>query len=378
VEPYTMSRDFHKQDVIDGFSSIIWTERYYGDDEVEIVVPSTQDMIKKLPKGTFLGLDKSDRMMILETTDIKEGKLKATGIGILPWLNNRFIRVSAKHEDRYWYPVPAPAGHILWNMVYNMCIAGSPYLSGVVDIGIDNPERLAIPNLLMRTYDSAGSNIAVGIPYGPLYDAMKEIATTYEIGMKITVDDLGEYNYYLGYYNYRGLDRTSDQTENQTVRFSPQMESFTDITELQSIAALKTLVYSFAPGLNPAEGELDLRTTPGVSELTDSEYVGFDLRAMLVFADDITTDMIGGDPGVLVQILNSRAHDAITNNRMIIAVDGEIVPESQFKFGIHYGLGDLIEVQGHSGVIQTARVTEYIRSQDEGGEKAYPTVSMLT
>jgi Siphovirus ReqiPepy6 Gp37-like protein len=315
--------------------------------------------------------------MILETVDNKDGKIKATGIGMLPWLNNRFIRYTAKHEDRYYYPPPAPAGHILWNTVYDMCIAGSPYLSGVVDIGIPNPERLAIPNLLMRTYDSAPPNISVGIPYGPLYNAMKEIATTYEIGMKITVDDLGEYNYYLGYYNYRGLDRTSDQTENPPIRFSPQMDSFTDITELQSIAALKTLVYSFAPGLNPAEGEADIRSAPGVSELTDSEYVGFDLRAMLVFADDITTDQVGGNPGILVQILNSRAQDAITNNRLIIAVDGEIVPESQFKFGVHYGLGDLIEVQGNSGVVQTARVTEYIRSQDEGGEKAYPTVSML-
>ena len=41
MEPYTLNRNFLKQDVIDEFQSIIWTERYYGDSEVELVVPAT-------------------------------------------------------------------------------------------------------------------------------------------------------------------------------------------------------------------------------------------------------------------------------------------------------------------------------------------------
>ena len=90
--------------------------------------------------------------MILETVYIKDGKLKASGIALLPWLNNRFIRVTAKHEDRYWYPFRNPAGRLLWEMVYNMCVDGSPYLNGTIDIGIANPEQLAIPGLLLRDY----------------------------------------------------------------------------------------------------------------------------------------------------------------------------------------------------------------------------------
>jgi hypothetical protein len=58
------------------------------------------------------------------------------------------------------------------------------------------------------------------------------------------------------------------------------------------------------------------------------------------------------------------------------SVDGEIVPDSQFQYGVDYNLGDVIEVEGNTGVIQTARITEYIRSQDQAGEKSYPTVSM--
>jgi len=376
MEPYTLDRNFHKTNVIDGFSSIIWTERYYGDSAVEMVVPATLDLVPKLLPGTFLGLDKSDEIMILETFNIENNKLKVTGISILPWLNNRFVRTSPKHEDRYWYIQGGTPGWVLWEIVRNMCCVGSPYLVDAI-MGVPNAAQLAIPGLGLRDYDKWGPAISVGVPYGPVYDALKEIATTFEVGMQITLDAVTDTSYSLGFRSYKGLDRTSEQTDNPAVRFSPQMDSFTDIKELQSIAALKTLVYSFAPGLNPEEGAPDLRTSPGISALTGPQYTGFDLRALLVFAEDITTDMVSGSAPVLLNILNSRAKDALNNNHFVQAVDGEIVPDNQFQYGTHYNLGDIIEVEGNSGVVKAARVTEYIRAQDDAGEKAYPTTSMI-
>lgn len=378
MEPFILDRRFLKQDIVDGFSSIIWTERYYGDSEVQLVVPPTYDMIQKFPVGTFLGLDESDEIMILETRNIEEGNLKLTGISLLKWLNNRFIRASAAHEDRYWYLSGGTPGWVLWAIVYYMCVVGSPYLNGTNPTGIDNPQKLAIPGLGLIDYDNTGDPITVGIPYGPVYDAAKEIATTYQVGMQILLISADETSYSLGFRSYRGLDRSSNQNVNSVVRFSPQMDSLTNIKELESIAALKTLVYAFAPGFKPAtDTDPVLTTVPGVSSLTGPEYTGFDLRALMVFSEDITTDMVGGSVDNMVNILNSRAHDALTTNHFIKAVDGEIVPENQFKYGIHYNLGDIIEIQGNSGAVQTARITEYIRSQDQGGEKAYPTVAMI-
>jgi hypothetical protein len=368
-----MDRNFQKRSVIDGFLSLIWTERYYGDGEIELVVPATTEMIQRLRIGMFLGLDVSDKVMILETLNIEEGKLKVTGISLLPWLNNRFIRISAAHEDRYWYLSGGTAGWTLWAIVYYMCCQGSPYLDGTISTGVTNPQALIIPGLTLKDYDKSGSNINVGVPYGPVYNALREIATTYEIGMEITLESVTDSSFSLGFRSYKGLNRTSSQTENPVVRFSPQMDSFTNIKELQSIAALKTLVYAFAPQ-NP-DG---LATTPGVSSLTGSEYTGFDLRALLVFAEDITTDMVAGSQANLLSILNSRAYDALTNHVFVKAVDGEIVPENQFQYGVDYNLGDVIEVEGNSGIVQTSRITEYIRAQDEAGERAYPTVAMLS
>lgn len=370
MEPFILDRNFNKTHIIDEFGSIIWTERYYGDDEVELVVPATQEMYQKIPLGAFLGLDGSDRIMILESLKLEHGDLKFTGISLLNWMNNRFIRTSALHEDRYWYLEGTP-GWILWAIIYYMCVGSSPYLDGTIPTGIVNPQRFAIPGLHLRDYDQTGAVIKVGIPFGPMYDAMKEIATTYEIGMQIILDKTSPN--YLQFRSYKGLDRTSAQSVYSKVRFSPQMDSFANISEIQSQADHKTDVFAFAPG-NP-DG-LATGVAPGVSTET-SAYSGFDLRALLVFADDITTDQVGGSSANLVSLLNNRALDERTNRKFVKAVDGEIVPDNQFQYGIHYNMGDVIEVQGNTGVVQDARITEYIRSQDSTGEKSYPTVEML-
>jgi hypothetical protein len=371
MELFTMDRNAHKVSIIDNFSSVIWTERYYGDSEVELTTSLDADMISKLPVGTFLGMNRSDEVMILETANMEDGLLKLKGISLLSWLDNRFVRASASHEDRYLY-LNGVVGQILWNLVWYFTNAASPYLNGTINIGVPSPDQFALPGLVLGDYDTSGDVVSVAVPYGPLYKALKDIATTYQIGMKITLDDVTDTSYSLGFRSYKGLDHTSSQSINPVVRFSPDMESFTNIKELQSIAAFKTAVYSYAPS-NP-DG---LATSPGVSRLSGSEYVGFDLRALMVFAEDITTDMVGGDPVVLLNILNSRAVDALTTNHFVKAVDGEIVPESQLTYGIHYNLGDVIEVQGNSGTVQAARVTEYIQAQDSAGEKAYPTVSVI-
>jgi hypothetical protein len=377
MEPYTLNRGFVKQYPIDQFKSLIWTERYEGDSEVEIVVPATLEMFQKLAVGTFFGIDSSDEVMILESMNIDNNEMKIIGISLLSWMDNRFVRTSPKHEDQYWYIENEKPGKILWLILYNMCCQGSPYLNGTINTGISNPQKFIVPGLTLKAYDTSLSKIVkLSVPYGPVYKAMKDVAATYHLGMQITLDAVSDSSYSLGFRSYMGLDRTTAQNVNSQVRFSPQMDSFTSIEELQSIKEFKTIVYTFASGLRKEEGKPVLTTVPGVSSVPGS-YSGFDLRALQVFSSDITSDMVGGSQQKVVDMLNSRAYDEIVKNHFIKSVDGEIVPESQFKYGVHYNLGDIIEVEGNTGVIQPARITEYIRSQDESGEKAYPTVTII-
>jgi Siphovirus ReqiPepy6 Gp37-like protein len=375
VELFTLDRQFTKQVIYDKFNSVIWTQRYYGDSEVELVVPTTKANTQALKTGTFLGLQGSNELMILETQELKkEGITKNSGISLLKWLNNRFVRASAKHEDRYWY-VNAGPGAVLANIVYYMCVAG-PYLDGTTPTGIPTPQILKVPGLFTSSWNTDGPVTNYAVPYGPVFDALYEIATTYEIGQQIVLTNSEGNPNRLMYRNYKGLDRSSGQSANARVRFAPDMDSLTDIEELQSIANYMTQVYAFAPSLD--EALRPLATTPGMdNRVSIASYGdGFDMRTKLVFAEDITTDQVSGNAATLLSILNSRALDALSNSPFVKVVDGEIVPTAQFRYGRDYNLGDIIEIQGNSGVVRKARVIEYIRSQDETGERAYPTVAM--
>lgn len=384
MEPYTLDRSYQKQDVIDAFTSLIWTERYYGDGQVELTVPKTKEMYDKIPLGIFLGISESDEIMILETreSDNENGTWKYSGISILPWLNNRFVRTSARRQDRFWYldHTANPtgnytAGYILWEILFNMCSATSTILNGTVNIGITSPERLAIPGLSLKSYDTSGDKILrIAIPFAPLYDTMLELAKTYGVGMKIVLEDN-----LLKFQSFKGLDRTSRQSENSIIRFSSDLDSLTNVKEFQSIAAQKNIAWAWAPGIEDPGPSWEPPGTAGdIGGPAAAELDGFDLRALQVLADDITTaDVYNGTEANLLAMLNERAKKGLGENPAIAVVDGEVVFTGQFKYGKDFFMGDLLEIKGDSGATSFSQVTEYIRSQDSAGESSYPTLARV-
>jgi hypothetical protein len=371
MEAYTLNRQFQRQEVVDAFESLIWTERYYGDSECQLVVPASKAAMARFPKGAFLELDGSQEIMILEDFNTEDGKTTITGISLLKWMNNRFTRASAAMADRY-YNIPANVmgvPQMLWQIFQYVVISPGPD-------GIPAPDRarLLIPNIALKSYDDVPPYPGAAVPYGPLYDGLREIAEAYQVGMSITLEEVTSSGYALGFRSYKGKDRTRAQTTNPVVQFSPDMNSLTDIKELMSLLDYKTEAWVFVPS-NPGS----LATTPGHAVVDGAAAAtGFDLRAIMVFADDITTDQVGGSATAMQTQLDMRAKNALGDHPYVAHVDGEIVPTGEFQYGRDYSLGDVIEIAGASGLIQNARITEFIRSHDNTGEKAYPTVTMIT
>lgn len=382
MDIHTLDRGFAKQDTIDEFESAIWTERYYGDGDFELSVPANDSMMSKLPKGQLMMCAGSQEPMILETRDIKDGLMKTTGITLTQWLNNRTIRTSADHavkewnisRFRDWGPPPVTSGlkpgEVIAYIVEQFCIDG-PFLDGTVPIGIPVAQTtlFKIPGLVIGARDDSGIITDYSIPFGPVYDSLKQIATTYEIGMKILLDSVTELDYQISFHSYKGVDRTSNQSVNPVIRFSPEMDSFTNINDLESITDHKNYVFVFAPTADPA-----LITDAGFASSLPTGGEGFDLRVFQGFLDSLPSDL---DSTALTNILNQTAQSEIRNQKVVQLVDGEIVQVQDVVYGTNFFLGDIVEVEGNTGVRQTARITEYIRSQDQAGERAYPTLSMI-
>jgi len=375
MEIYTRDKDtFLKKDEIDVFESVIWTERYYGDDNFELSVPASEDMMAKLPKNQILMCEGSDIPMIVETRDIKDGILKVVGISITQWLNNRIIRTTADHSVKEWVISGQKAGAALQTIVTNFAMEGSPYLNGTINIGIPTFQvtLMPVPGLSIGATDLSGVVHDYSVPFGPIYDALKTIAQAYEIGIRITFEFAFDDDFMLQFSSYSGLDRTSGQSVRPAIRFSPEMDTFANIRDLDSNENHSNWVYTFAAN----ETLQALGPTAGWAWNYAPPNIGFDLRVAEVFADNIDPATVT-TVAALNNILQQKANEELFSRRAAMLVDGEIVQTGQIEYGRDYFLGDIIEVEGNTGIRQNARITEYIRSQDKAGERAYPTLSFI-
>lgn len=400
MEPYTLDKEFHKIDVLENFTSLIWTERFYGDSEVELVVPLSADYAKKLATGTFLAIEQSLEPMFIETVNVEGGKIKVKGISVCSWLDNRFIRHSSNHKKTKWNMKGKKPGEVLTTIVKEMCTSKSSYLGGPKNMGLTDAQsrELIVPGLSVAPANTAGTKIAnIFINYGPVYVELKRIATAYAVGMSIELVKTDPFS--LVFRTYKGLDRTTRKSSQaDPVRFSYQMDSFSDIKEVKSIAEMKTLVYAFASNLERIDTsdkntnpDTWLQTTPGVARRgTAAEHTGFDLRAQLHLATDINiehdldeTDASGPEStlaGKRAQVRNmlaNRADRELKKSKYIQTVDGQVSQTNVFQYKRDYDLGDIIEVEGSTGAIEYSRVTEYIRTHDQEGERSFPTVESI-
>jgi len=182
MELYILDETYARQTLIDSYESAIWTERFKGDGDFQLVIPSSNsDLIRLLPTNTIMECEGSEEPMIVEELDIEDGKCTVSGIAIPKWLNNRFIRSSPSHQVREWLVDDQPIGAIMTTIVQNWAIASS-YLTNHPEappfpadtMGIKDVEWLKIPGLFISgyaTHDSTGALIdsfTGAIPFGPM------------------------------------------------------------------------------------------------------------------------------------------------------------------------------------------------------------------
>jgi hypothetical protein len=207
------------------------------------------------------------------------------------------------------------------------------------------------------------------------------LAKQYQVGISLYLESASPVTgYSLKFKTYQGVDRTSDGVV-PLVRLVPGLDDISDIKEIRSNAMFKNVVYVYYQGvmtkhlLNPLEPEPE----------------GLDRRVLIVDAEGAPTatgtyaqNWRWGNygvkivtPGDITAFREQNAKDAFANHNYIRAIDGQTSPVTDYKFGSDYGLGDLIELEGLTGAISKARITEYIRSQDNKGERSYPTISVV-
>jgi hypothetical protein len=67
----------------------------------------------------------------------------------------------------------------------------------------------------------------------------------------------------------------------------------------------------------------------------------------------------------------------LVKNAQVVSLEANVDPTGLFKYGEHFFIGDIVQIVNEYGIKGTARITEYIRSQNVNGFEAYPTFIMI-
>lgn len=363
MDLYLLDEDYNAVDVIDGFESLIWTERYNANGDVELVVPANQKNKNALTEGIFLGLSGSKEAMYIDTVLDEGGKLKLTGESLVTLFKTRILRDSWSTAKTSWQ-LTDTAGNICNTMVGQMLTSAGVIYNGILPSTYGHYEVLTISSQAAPVTPS----ITVAVPYGNLYDAVKSVCDLASLGFALypVAGTPGS----LSFETYLGRDMTSSQSTNPPVIFDPALDSLENVKEIRSLAGYATAAYVFANGIT-SQAQVGAAFASG----TDT-FTAFKRRSLMINASDVNAADYSA--AQLTSIVNQRAIDALANNNYVRMSDGQLVPQKSYNYGTDYKLGDIIELRGSSSTAQHARITEHIRAQDSSGERSYPTLSVIS
>lgn len=358
LELYILNTMYQRIAIVDNFESLIWTERASALGDFELIMASTMENRQKLPAGTLLGLNMSDRIMVLETFadgENSEGEQTLTlkGRDLEKILDERVAATTT--DDPSWIITDKPAD-IARKIFHDICIAGTfntgDIISGITE-GTFYPEDTIV---------EPDDEITYSIEVMSVYQALVNLCNPYAMGFRL-VRDRTSNSPTLYFDIYMGSDRTTLQSDLPAVVFSEELDTLQSPNEITSIALFKNVAYVFSPAGKEVVYPLDV----------DSSISGFERRALWINMTDLAAD----DPDASAKMIQ-KGKEELYKNRQLSAFDGELNQYSSYVYGQDYNLNDLVEMQNRDGVRNQMRVTEQIFVSDEQGVRSYPTLALQT
>lgn len=352
--------------LIENYDSLIWTERYIPVGDFQLTTSRTKDFLNLLPEGTRLTLRETNQVMVVETHQItrRKGqaeKLVITGRSFESILDRRIAiqSVSAVTGGSPWSVAAKTPSDVAWYVIDQIVRAG---LLSSKDIFPSSMVQFPVPS---DYGTSTGPSKNFVVERGNLLKVVVDLLQTEMAADPTTVPATpavvphgiravrpNSAGTAIGVQIYLGTDKTN------TVYFDATRDLLDDGAYLFSKIALSNAAYGVGTNMGAYmyEGAV--------------EPSGLDRRVALI-------DGSGSELTTLESLRNYMSMTLAEASETAI-FEGKINEDlNPYKFGVDYNLGDIVKVVGDYGLNANARITEYIRTEDVTGEKAYPTLETI-
>jgi hypothetical protein len=350
-------------EILNGFSSKLWVERYRNSGEFTLVAPSDSGMREKLPIGTFVSHMDTVEVMIVENHEINDNKgseseIVITGRGFETFLENRIVGSNKN------FPISATLTDFTINAAFTwdqaVILIGNHILAtSLLD---DNYE---IPYVsVLDSVTGSGDSVARTVARGPLYDALIQLLSIDNLGIKVIRpgpwSPLSAGSPNLALLVHKGVDRTAQ------VIFTVDSGEIESADYLWSNKNLKNAA---------------LVTGKWVETVVNPAAVGYNRRMMFVNATDIdeaeTAPPSGAVLTTIVNAMQQRGLEALAAQTNVTLTKAEVSKEAtKAIFRKDFDVGDLITVSGDYNQVSKMRVSEYVETEDFTGQRGSPTLTM--
>lgn len=353
MDIYTLNSDFEITGVIDSYSSVIWTTRYYEAGDFELYFAADKNILNLIQNNDYLVRDK----------DMNEDEYRNVMM-----IDKPNIKIKTDVENGDYITV---SGKCLKSIVSRRVVINQTIISGKIETCINcllceniiQPvdERRKINNFIFQNTSDFNIWLTMQKTGDNLETLMTEICTNYGLGWDVYIK-----NKKFVFYLYKGTDRSLDQNINPHVIFSYEFDNLvtSDYSEETSNYANVAIVAgegegaarkkvetgdSTARGLNRYEFFVDSRnTSSNDGEITEADYN---------------------------KMLAEEGKEKLAELQKVTSYEGEIDATKNYVLNHDFYLGDKVQIINDYRISKSTRIIEIIDADDENGNSIVPTFS---
>lgn len=213
-----------------------------------------------------------------------------------------------------------------------------------------NPNRI-IPGLVL------GTNTGIDVTTEEVYSnvdmdiALWEICKKHDMTFEILMDH--DAKTYI-FNTYKGVDRSAEQSVNSQVIFSKEFDNVTFQSYVDDMSNYKSTAYIISGGDESAKTLVKVH----------DDLSGFNRRELFIEASDLTRTYTNENNVSITlsvaefnNLLNERGLNSLSDYQRIRTFESDIDLYSQFIYGMHYSLGDIVTTRNDEiGIVKHSRV----------------------
>lgn len=332
---------------VNQYESLIWPDKFNGFGTFELWAPITDENSQYFKKGNILwcGGDNAAVVEIVksEIDEIGTKTYNVKGRTLEMLLTTRIIwgTYNAVNKD---------ASTAMYEIVNQNCVNPS------------NANR-KIPYLKLAEDLKFGGKITYQKTGGEVYDSLSTIASTCDLGFNVLFKPKTKE---LIFEVVEGVDRTVEQSVNDPVEFSTELEDLLSSSYYTNDQDVKNV--AFVQGEESGSSRKSV-----ISGEADSK--GFVRRELYVDARDLQSTSVDENgeeqslsPAEYTQVLTQRGDDKLSECKTTETFEAQIrvFGDVQYEFGVDYKKGDKVTVRDEQlNVVVSARITEVQEESDD-------------